>query len=75
MTAFIRLSVAAERHGLTVAALRREARLGRLAISRVAGKDWTTEDAVMEMFERCRVPASRPASISAPAAPEPEAST
>jgi hypothetical protein len=60
----IRLTEAAERFKLSVRALRKEADRGRLAVSRVGGKDWTTEKAVLEMFERCRVAPKEPASIS-----------
>ncbi|WP_018408051.1 hypothetical protein [Methylocystis rosea] len=42
--------------GLTVAALRREARKGTLEIYRVAGKDWTTLAAIERMFQQCLVP-------------------
>lgn len=62
----VRLAVAAEQFGLTVSALRREARQGRLEIYRVAGKDWTTIAAVREMFERCRATPSLPVSTPAP---------
>lgn len=41
--------------GMTVCGLRREAAKGRLAIMRIAGKDWTTLKAIREMMERCRV--------------------
>jgi hypothetical protein len=37
-----RLGVVAAQFGLTAAALRTEAKRGRLVISRVAGKDWTS---------------------------------
>jgi hypothetical protein len=50
-----RLGVVAARFGLTAAALRTEAKRGRLVISRVAGKDWTSVAEVREMFDRCRV--------------------
>ena len=50
-----RLSIVASQFGLTAAALRTEAKRGRLVISRVAGKDWTSVAAVREMFEKCRV--------------------
>src|SRR5690349_6780613 len=36
--------------------LRREAARGRLAIERIAGKDFTTLAAIAEMREKCRVP-------------------
>ena len=64
----VRLTVIAARLGLTPDALRKEARRGRLAISRVGGKDWTTEAAVMEMFEKCRVEPKAPAFTSVPRA-------
>lgn len=50
-----RLAVVAAQFGLTAAALRTEAKRGRLVIARVAGKDWTSVEAVREMFENCRV--------------------
>jgi hypothetical protein len=50
-----RLAVVAARFGLKAAALRTEAKRGRLVISRVAGKDWTSVAEVREMFDRCRV--------------------
>lgn len=51
---------------MKLSTLRTEARKGRLATSRVAGKDYVTRSAVKDMFERCRVERSRPASKSAP---------
>jgi hypothetical protein len=50
-----RLGVVAAQFGLTAAALRTEAKRGRLVISRVAGKDFTSVAEIREMFERCRV--------------------
>ena len=50
-----RLGVVAAQFGLTAAALRTEAKRGRLVISRVAGKDWTSVNEVRETFTRCRV--------------------
>ena len=50
-----RLDVVAAQFGLKAAALRTEAKRGRLVISRVAGKDWTSVAEVREMFYRCRV--------------------
>lgn len=44
--------------GMTVSGLRREAARGRLAIERIAGKDFTTLQAIDEMRELCRVPAA-----------------
>ncbi len=49
-----RLSVVAAQFGLTAAALRTEAKRGRLVISRVAGKDWTSVAEVNRMFGLCR---------------------
>jgi hypothetical protein len=42
---------------MTASGLRREAGRGRLAIERVAGKDYTTLGAIHEMRQRCRVEA------------------
>src|ERR1700729_1669109 len=50
-----RLGVDAAQFGLTAAALRAEAKRGRLVISRVAGKDWTSVSEVQRMFQNCRV--------------------
>src|SRR3984957_10207287 len=50
-----RLGVVAAQFGLTTAALRTEAKRGRLVISRVAGKDWTSVAEVNRMFGLCRV--------------------
>src|SRR5437879_3850984 len=47
---------------MTASGLRREAGRGRLAIERVAGKDYTTLRAIQEMRERCRVTARAPGS-------------
>jgi hypothetical protein len=41
--------------GMTAAGLRREAARGRLAVSRIAGKDYTTLAAIRGMTEQCRV--------------------
>ena len=41
---------------MTVSGLRREAAKGRLAIERVAGKDYTTLAAIEDMRVLCRVP-------------------
>ena len=46
--------------GMTVCGLRREAARGRLAIMRVAGKDYTTLAAIKDMLEKCRVPPKAP---------------
>ena len=54
-TAPMRLAHAAAMFGLTVSALRTEAKRGRLAISRVAGKDFVTKAEIERMFERCQL--------------------
>ena len=51
---------------MKVAGLRREAARGRLAITRIAGKDYTTLAAIRDMIEKCRVQPKEPASGSAP---------
>ena len=57
----IRLSVAAALAfpdgSMTASGLRREAARGRLTIERIAGKDFTTLQAINQMRERCRVTA------------------
>ena len=50
---------------MTASGLRREAAQGRLAIERVAGKDYTTLAAIEQMRSLCRVPPREPASGSA----------
>jgi hypothetical protein len=65
----MRLAHAAAMFGLTVSALRTEARRGRLAISRVAGKDFVTKAEVERMFERCQLAPKAPDCGSGP--PEP----
>src|SRR6516164_2573505 len=40
---------------MTASGLRRESAKGRLAVERIAGKDFTTLQAIREMRERCRV--------------------
>src|SRR5215471_14196980 len=40
---------------MTASGLRREAAKGRLAVERIAGKDFTTLQAIQEMRKRCRV--------------------
>ena len=53
----LRLSVAAELAfpggGMTASGLRREAAKGRLAVERIAGKDFTTLAAIEEMRTKC----------------------
>jgi hypothetical protein len=49
---------------MTVASLRREAAAGRLAVFRIAGKDFTTLADVLEMKSKCRVPAKAQGSLS-----------
>ena len=51
---------------MTASGLRREAARGRLAIERVAGKDYTTLVAIEEMRALCRVPQKAPVSGSVP---------
>src|SRR5262245_65496421 len=57
----IRLSVAAALAfpdgSMTASGLRREAARGRLTIERIAGKDFTTLQAINQMREQCRVTA------------------
>lgn len=57
MPVIYRLAVAAKRFfpqgGITVHSLRSEARAGRLRLIRIANKDFVTEDAILEMVERC----------------------
>lgn len=55
MTAPVRLTRTGFLFGYPVAALRTEARKGRLALIRVAGKDYVTEDAIREMERRCQI--------------------
>lgn len=50
--------------GMTVSGLRREAARGRLAIERIAGKDFTTLAAIEEMRKLCRVSVEVPTSTS-----------
>ena len=42
---------------MTASGLRREAKRGRLVVERIAGKDYTTLDAIQEMRRLCRVEA------------------
>src|SRR5215813_9563695 len=51
---------------MTASGLRREAGRGRLAIERVAGKDYTTLAAIEGMRAQCRVVPKEPGSGSAP---------
>ena len=51
---------------MTAGGLRKEAGRGRLAIERVAGKDYTTLAAIEEMRGLCRVPQKAPVSGSVP---------
>src|SRR5215472_17487648 len=48
--------------------LRRERDRGRLAVERIAGKDYTTLGAIQEMRRLCRVGPQEPASTSKPSA-------
>jgi len=64
----LRLDVAAalafKDGSMTISGLRREAHRGRLAVWRVAGKDYTTLRAIDEMKRRCRAHPSAPGSTS-----------
>jgi hypothetical protein len=55
----LRLKIAAERAfpggGMTASGLRREADRGRLIVERIAGKDYTTMQAIADMRKLCRV--------------------
>src|SRR6266436_10391588 len=51
---------------MTASGLRREGARGRLAIERIAGKDYTTLAAIEEMRALCRVPQKELVSGSAP---------
>ena len=62
----LRLDAAAKQFGLSAKTLRRYRDDGLLAVSRVAGKDWTTEAAMLELFEKCRVPPKAQDFICAP---------
>src|SRR5580698_2589610 len=57
----LRLSVAAKLAfpdgSMTVSGLRREAARGRLHVERIAGKDYTTLEAIKRMRELCRLSA------------------
>ena len=50
----LRLDDAAKHSGLPVSALRTEKRKGRLAVARIAGKDFTTLADIQRMFDLCR---------------------
>jgi hypothetical protein len=50
--------------GMTLSALRTEARKGRLVVERIAGKDFVTRRAINEMRRLCRDQESRHASSS-----------
>lgn len=54
--------------GMTAAGLRREAARGRLAIQRMAGKDFTTLGAIERMRSLCHVQPKAPVSTSSPRA-------
>lgn len=41
--------------GITTSSLRTEVRNGRLAVERIAGKDFVTESAIEDMLTKCRV--------------------
>lgn len=50
--------------GMTLSALRTEAKKGRLVVERIAGKDFVTRRAINEMRRQCRDQGSRHASSS-----------
>jgi hypothetical protein len=60
----LRLSIAAKLAfpdgSMTASGLRREALRGRLQVERIAGKDYTTLEAINEMRKLCRVQAKAP---------------
>src|ERR1700727_2776368 len=60
----LRLSVAAALAfpdgSMTASGLRREAARGRLAVERIAGKDYTSLESIERMRELCRVEAKAP---------------
>jgi hypothetical protein len=62
----LRLSIAAKLAfpdgSMTASGLRREAARGRLRVERIAGKDYTTLEAINRMRELCRVQAKEPRS-------------
>jgi hypothetical protein len=68
--ALLRLEVAAKLAfpdgSITAKALHREARKGRLAFTRIAGKTFTTLEAIAHMGELCRVEPNNPASCLKP---------
>jgi hypothetical protein len=49
------VAIAFPHGGMTISGLRHEASRGRLAITRIAGKDFTTLALIQEMMEKCRV--------------------
>jgi hypothetical protein len=51
---------------MTAAGLRREAKRGNLAVTRIAGKDYTTLADIKEMMEKCRVQPKEHVSGSVP---------
>lgn len=57
--------------GMSARSLRREAMRGRLAVSRIAGKDFTTLAAIERMIELCRAAPSEPAYGSSPSVETP----
>ena len=51
----VRLTKNGTAFGYPVSALRTEARKGRLALLRVAGKDYVSQSAIREMEAKCRI--------------------
>lgn len=68
----LRLDLAIKRHmpdsGITARTLQREARRGRLVVTRIAGKDFVTEAALQEFIDLCQTRRADPGSISVSAA-------
>lgn len=60
----LRLKIAAERAfpsgGMTASGLRKEAARGRLVVERIAGRDYTTMQAIADMRKLCRVSKPQP---------------
>jgi hypothetical protein len=53
----------------SVAWLRKQAAAGKLDIWRIAGKDYTTPDAIRELLDRCRAPRESDCGSAPPTAP------
>jgi hypothetical protein len=66
------IAAIAELSGFKLATLRTEIRNGNLAVSVIAGKHYTSLQAIQEMVQKCRVAAKAPISGSAPSKSEPD---